>query len=254
MKETTIVIHKKVKMKKPVLIEGLPGIGLVGKLAADHLIKERKAVRIATIYSPHFPHQVIMRKSGVLRMVRLKLYYASSSKHDLLFLVGDVQPITSEAQYEVNGKILDFFGAQGGKWIVTLGGYGTGKRVEVPRVFGAATHKKLVPAYSKYNIIFGESKGSIVGAAGLLLGLGRLRGMHGLCLMGETHGSYVDPKSAVASIETLGRLLGMKFDTTALKAKVEEGEKFIKKMEAKASEAAMAESRPAGPEDLTYIR
>ena len=254
MKETTIVVHKKIKMKKPVLIEGLPGIGLVGKLAADHLIKERKAVKIATIYSPHFPHQVIMRKSGVLRMVRLKIYHAPAAKHDLLFLVGDVQPITSEAQYEVNGKILDFFQAQGGKLIVTLGGYGTGKRVDVPKVYGACTHKRLVPEYSKYNIIFGETKGSIVGAAGLLLGLGRLRGMHGLCLMGETHGSYVDPRSASATCEALGRLLGMKFDLEALKAKIEQGEKFIKKMEAKAAKSSMGENRPAGPEDLTYIR
>ena len=45
MKETYIVEEKKdIKLKDPVFVEGLPGIGLVGKLAADHLIQELKAV------------------------------------------------------------------------------------------------------------------------------------------------------------------------------------------------------------------
>ena len=33
--ETVIIEKKKVKMRNPILIEGLPGIGLVGKIAAD---------------------------------------------------------------------------------------------------------------------------------------------------------------------------------------------------------------------------
>jgi len=253
MKETTIIVHKKVKMKKPILVEGLPGIGLVGKLAADHLIREKKAVKIASVYSPHFPHQVLMRKSGVLRMIRLKLYHIPGQKNDLLVLAGDVQPVTSEAQYEVNGKILDYFQKHGGSWIITLGGYGTGKRPEFPKVFGAATHKKDIENYSKSGVIFGETRGSIVGAAGLLLGLGRLRHMHGVCLMGETHGGFVDPKSAVGVVEALGKVVGMAFDTKELVRKAAMGEKFIKKMEAKAAKAA-GEARPVSNEELSYIR
>ncbi|VVB56815.1 PAC2 family protein [uncultured archaeon] len=255
MNETTIIVHKKVKMKKPVLVEGLPGIGLVGKLAVDHLVKEKKALKVATLYSPHFPHQVIMRKSGVLRMIRLKFYHLPGPKNDLLLLAGDVQPVTSEAQYEVNGKVLDYFAKHGGREVVTLGGYGTGKRAEFPKVFGAATHKKDIPTYSKHGVVFGETRGSIVGAAGLLLGLGRLRHMHGVCLMGETHGGYVDPKSAIQVIDCLGKMVGMKFDTAALAKKAAMGEKFIKKMEAKAAQAATGEvSKPTGSDELTYIR
>jgi len=52
--ETYIHIVNKMKFKNPILVEGLPGIGLVGKIAAKHLAKELKAKRIAEIYSPHF--------------------------------------------------------------------------------------------------------------------------------------------------------------------------------------------------------
>ena len=52
MIETTIVEKGKVKLHNPILIEGLPGIGLVGKIAAAHMIAELKAEKVAELYSP----------------------------------------------------------------------------------------------------------------------------------------------------------------------------------------------------------
>ena len=52
----------------------MPGIGNVGKLVAEHLRRELKAERIGTIYSPHFPHQAVMMKSGRLRLVSNMVY------------------------------------------------------------------------------------------------------------------------------------------------------------------------------------
>ena len=43
MIETTVVEYKEVTAESPVMIVGLPGIGLVGKLVADHMIIELKA-------------------------------------------------------------------------------------------------------------------------------------------------------------------------------------------------------------------
>jgi len=258
MQETTVVIKKKIKFKKPVLVEGLPGIGLVGKLAADHLIKELKAEKVAEIISPHFPHQVLMQKNGVMRMLKNKIYYAKGKKHDILILVGDVQAITSEAQYEVCGKMLDYFQSCGGTMIYTLGGYGSGKTPEKPRVFGSASHKHLIAEYKKLGIVFGESHGSIIGAAGLLLGLGKIRHLEGICLMGETHGAYVDAKSAHAVLEVLTKILDVKVDMAKLTERAKAGEAFMKKMEAEAAKqkgAAEQQLLPAGGKsELSYIR
>ncbi len=53
MKETMIyLLERPPQLRDPVFIEGLPGIGLVGKLAADHLIQELGAVKFAELYSP----------------------------------------------------------------------------------------------------------------------------------------------------------------------------------------------------------
>jgi uncharacterized protein len=256
MEKTTIITKKKVKMKNPLLVEGLPGIGLVGKIAAEYLIKERKAERIAILYSPHFPHQVVMQKNGVVRMLKMKFFHAKAGGRDIIILVGDVQAVTSEAQYEVTGKILDYFHSLHGREIITLGGYGTGKAPSEPKVFGAATHKKVIAKYAKSGVEFGKTRGGIIGAAGLLLGLGRMRGMHGICLMGETHGGYVDPKSAQAVLLALSKILGVKIDIAGLAQKAEAGEKFMKKMESEAKKQAalQIEGGSAAPSDLSYIR
>ncbi|MEM4633894.1 MAG: proteasome assembly chaperone family protein [Candidatus Anstonellaceae archaeon] len=253
MMETVIIETQKVKMKNPILIEGLPGIGLVGKIAADHLIDELGAKEVAQLFSPHFPHQVIMQKNGVMRMVKNRFYHVSGKKNDLLILVGDVQAVTSEAQYEVTGKILDYCQKKKVKLIITLGGYGTGKVPVSPKVFGIVTNKPMVEQYKKYGIVFGESRGSIIGAAGMLLGLGKIRKMPGICLMGETHGGFVDPKSAQAVLEVLCKMLDIKVDSRKLDEKARESEAFARKME---KEALAAKGMPLehSKTDLSYIR
>lgn len=253
---TTIIERKKFKLRNPILIEGLPGIGLVGKLAAEHLVRELKAERISDLYSPHFPHQVLMKKSGTIRMLRNKFYAWKNPRKggsDLLILVGDVQAVTSEAQYEVCSAMLDYFKKKKGKFIYTLGGYGVGKSVEKTRVFGSATHKELIPVFQKKGVIFGEATGSIIGAAGLLLGLGRLRGMKGVCLMGETHGGYVDAKSAQAVLESLTRCLEIKVSMSKLEERGKESEKFMKKMEKEQVKQQQLGALPK-VEELSYIR
>ncbi|MCX6770218.1 MAG: proteasome assembly chaperone family protein [Candidatus Micrarchaeota archaeon] len=254
MIETTIIEKKNIKMRKPVLIEGLPGIGLVGKIAADLLVDELKAEKIADIYSPHFPHQVIMQKNGVMRMIKNRIYLAKGKKRDFLILAGDVQAVTSEAQYEVTGKMLDYAQKKGVSLTITLGGYGTGKVHDKPRVFGIVSNKPMVEEYKKYGIIFGESKGSIIGAAGLLIGMGKLREMPGVCLMGETHGGFVDAKSAQALLEVLCKMLEVKVDLKKLDARVKAGEKFAKRIEQETM-AAKGMVHPGGAKhDLSYIR
>jgi len=254
MEKTSIRSKLNVKIKNPILIEGLPGIGLAGKIAIDHIIKVTKAKKIANVYHPQFPPQVLMRKNGITRLLGMRIYHIPGKKNDLLLLAGDVQAQTPEAHYELTDKLLDYFQRHGCKFMITLGGYGTGKRAENPAVFGAATHKELVEKYSKMGIEFGKTRGSIVGAAGLLLGLGKLRKMQGICLMAETHGGFIDPKSALVLVNKLSRVLEIDIDSSDLEKKVKEGEKFIKKIEESAAKTA-GEQVAGNVDELTsYIR
>jgi len=236
-------------LKEPVLIEGLPGVGNVGKLAAEHLIDEIKAKKFAEIYSDSFPPQVFINPEGTVRLVKNELYYHKGKKQDLIILTGDYQGLTSVGQYHLVNTVLDLAEKLGTKMIYTLGGYGIGREIRHPRITGAATDIDLVKELKKYGVVFkDEPSGGIVGASGLLLGMGKLRGMKGVCLMGETSGYMVDPNSAREVIKVLSQSLGLEISLSELESKAKEIDKISKKI--RHIEEAMDEKKP---DDLRYI-
>ena len=221
-----IIRTEEVVLKDAILLEGLPGVGNVGKLAAMHLIEELKAKKCMEIYSSHFPPQVLIDEDGIVNLVNNELYYynGKGKERDLLFLVGEYQGMDSSGQYDLCQKLIDLVKEMGVTTIYTLGGYGLGKLVPEPRVLGAATSVDIVKSFKKAGVEFidGEPGAGIVGASGLLLGLGKLQGIHGGCLMGETSGYMVDPKSASVVLKSLQKLLGVKINLSELEERAKQ--------------------------------
>lgn len=253
MDPVDIVVRAKPDLDGPVFIEGLPGVGNVGKLAVEHLIDELDAEPLAEVYCKDFPPQVFVRPDGTVKLVNNELYFVKkgkASKHDLILMTGDYQGLTSAGQYELATAVLDLVRDYGTKRIFTLGGYGLGRLVPEPGVLGAATDLETVKEMKELGVEFREDEpgGGIIGASGLFLGFGRLHGLKGVCLMGETSGYLVDPHSAKAVLKVLEAALGFQLDYDELEEKAGEMDKIasqLKEMERKATERA--------PDDLRYI-
>lgn len=233
--DVEIVVDEMPKLESPIFIEGLPGVGNVGKLAAEHLLEEVGAKRFAVIFSKYFPPQVLVEDDGTIKLVRNELYYwkaPSEGGRDLVLLVGDYQGLTPEGQYELAYHIVDLCVELGVKRIYTLGGFGVGKMVDEPRVLGAATTPELVKEMREQGVEFsrGEPGSGIVGASGLLLGLGHNRGMEAVCLMGETSGYFIDPSAARKLLLVLARLLDLKLDLAKLEEKADQIERITTKL------------------------
>lgn len=248
MENVIVRYTSKPRLVKPVFVEGLPGVGNVGKLAVDHLIGETGAEKLAEIYSKHFPPQVLVGDNGVIRQVNNELYYLR--KQNIIMLAGDYQGLTSEGQYELSDVALSIAEKFGVKRIFTLGGYGIGKISKRRRVLGAATNENLVKEMEGYGVVFpkGEPGSGIIGASGLLLGMGRLRGMDGVCLMGETSGYFVDPGAAKAVLQILTKILGIKIDLSKLDKKARNIERISTEMKKIEKQALKRKN-----EDLGYI-
>jgi uncharacterized protein (TIGR00162 family) len=258
MDDVVIRPIENVELKDPVLVEGLPGVGNVGKLAADYLKDKVGARPLATIFSKFFPPQVYVGEDGVIRLVSNDLYYRkgkAKGERDLLILGGDYQGISPEGQYELTHRVLELAARFGAKEVYTLAGFAQGHVVESPRVLGAATSLAKVEAMKKFGVIFSRNDpgGGLIGASGLFLGLGRLFGMEGVCLMGETSGYFVDPRSAEAVLKVLVRVLNVPLDFTDLESKAREIDRIAQKIhevtETKSGDAPSAGSR----DDLGYI-
>ena len=207
------VEHKAPAVKDAIFIEGLPGVGNVGKLAADHLADVLGAKLWYEIFSRDFPPQVTVQDDGTVRLVRACLWVApkAADGRDVVLMTGDFQPMSPQGQYDLVEGVLDKLEAIGCKEVFTLGGYGLGASIDEPGVLGAATDKAAVKRMSKAGVRFEDDEpgAGIIGASGLFLGLGMQRGMSGGCLMGETSGFMVDPKAARALLDMLARIVGI---------------------------------------------
>lgn len=247
MEDVRVTLLEDDNIDAPVLIEGLPGIGHVGKLVAEHLIYELGARKVGEISSLHFPPQVVVDEQGITHLVSNEIYRSEKDGRAALYLVGDFQSSSAEGHYTLTEHYLDIAEDLGVRRIYALGGYGVGHLVENPRVFSAVNMGHLRPEVEAAGGSFENAGhgGVIVGASGLLLGLGEERGIEGVCLMGETSGYIVDPKSADSLLAVLSRLTGTEVDHTLLQQRAENMEQII----AKIQEAEEAKNR----EDLNYI-
>lgn len=233
----------------PAFVEGLPGVGHVGKLAAEHLVEEFDGQLVRRVHSEHFPPQVTVDEASVARLAAAEIYAVDAEGRDLLALVGDFQAGDAVGQYRVAEAFLDVAEAFDATEVIALGGAPTGEVVEAPTVTGAVTEAEHRADFESAGVEFRESEptGGIVGTSGLLLGLAPRRDLPAACLMGETSGYLVDPRSAQAILEVLERRLGFEVDFSSLEARAEELESVIREFQEGGAEPAQPE------EDLRYI-
>jgi uncharacterized protein (TIGR00162 family) len=256
MKETFIKEFAEAGLSNPILIEGLPGLGLVGKIAIRYLIKQLKADRFAYLYSPHFPYFVLVSKKGNVRLLRGTFYFWKNKNgtNDLILFTGDSQAQTIEGQYEISDRLLDFAGRHNVGMIVTLGGYRVETK-EKPNVIAAATNQELLNRALKAGGIVSPVGSPIVGTAGLILGLAHFKKIDALCLLGETRGYLPDPRAAKSIVEVLQTMFGFDVGLGGLDEEIGKADKMVTRLQKiEEKRASMAEEvKKEEDKKVTYI-
>ncbi len=254
------------KLHNPLLIEGLPGIGNVGKIAIDYLIEELEAIKLYTFFSYKFPHSVFINEKNLIEMPKLEIYYKQfppkSKKRDVLLLSGDIQPIDEESCYSFCEEILKIASQFKCSEVITTGGIGLQHIPEKPKVFCTANNEKILKEYLKKDMlvekeIFGIV-GPIVGVSGILLGLGQKRHLPGVALLAETfnHPMYLGIKGAKEIIRVLDTKLKYNINLKEMTQEILAAEKEImKKTTEWASEMsqATAAGTQAKKKEASYI-
>jgi len=255
MKETYIKEFTEIHPNNPILIEGLPGLGLVGKIALRYLIKQLKAKKVAYLYSPHFPYFVLVNKKGNVRLLRGSFYYYQNPKgNDIILFTGDSQSQTIEGQYEIADRMLDFSEKRGVKTIATIGGYRMEPK-EKPKVFIAATSRDVLNKALESGATLSTSGSPIVGTAGLILGLAKFKKIDALCLLGETRGYLPDPLAAKSVLEVLRSTFNFDLDLTDLNDEITKAETMVTRLQQIEEKRAMQaeESKKQDDKKTTYI-
>ena len=239
------------ELDEPVLVEGLPGVGHVGKLAAEHLLEELDGELVRRVYSTHFPPQVSV-EDGRTQLASAEFHAVTPDDgRDMLVLTGDHQAQNNTGHYGLTTTFLDIGEEFGVEEVYALGGVPTGELIDEYDVLGATTTGDLGDRLTDAGVEFREDEpaGGIVGVSGLLLGLSGRRDRPAACLMGETSGYLVDPKSAQAVLEILQAVVGFEVPFNQLEERADEMEEVVRKIQ------QMEEQNAPSPadEDLRYI-
>ncbi|MEM2118582.1 MAG: PAC2 family protein [Candidatus Bathyarchaeia archaeon] len=207
MDKTFIQQLSKPLLENPIFVQGLPGFGNVGKIAAHLLMKFCGAKLFLRLYSPSFPDYVSVTPKGICQLPHYEFYAATVEKNDFIIMTGDTQPSFDDvvAHFSLCGDILDIVKEQKCSMIITMGGVPITQ--EKAQVYVAATSPRLALEFmDKGAVIY--SKGRIVGATGLMLGLAKENGIDGVCLLGSTSGFTADRGAGFSVFKFLMKALG----------------------------------------------
>lgn len=255
MGKTTIKMHKEQETENPLFIEGLAGVGHIGRNSVSYIADNTEAEKLGEITSTHFPPYAIVDDNKTIQTIKNEIYELKrEDKQDIVFLEGNTQANNPEGHHEVAETVMDLVDQVGATEVITVGGYGTGDVVEDPEVLGITTEEELKEKYEDHDISFDHDVDQVVGVSGLLLGLAQERGYEGLCVLGETPGFLLsDPKSTEKVIQVLEKIIDADLDYSDLDEKVEESQEILKKIRnLKEKQGNDQDQQGSGP-DLGYI-
>ena len=137
--DTKINELAKVNLREPILVQGLPGLGYVGKVSVDYFVEKLKPTKIAELYSSYllFPDGnlgINISEDGTYSLPKYEFYAYNAKEPHAIFLTGDAQPSVT-GQYEVASMVLDYAQQFGSKMVFTMGGYGTRSGNEAGAVY-----------------------------------------------------------------------------------------------------------------------
>lgn len=228
------IINEPLKSKKPLVIQGFPGIGLVGNITCQHIIEELGMKYMGSIDSRYFPPLAVLFNGIVYMPVRIY----EAPKKEIVVIISDI-PIHPTASYDISKVLIDWMQMINASNIVSIAGIATttGER----RVFGGATSAELLEKIKDKTEIF--QVGTISGISGSIMTECFLRGLPAVSLLGETPAPNPDPRAAVEVIKVLNKIYDLEIDTEKLLGQAEQIELELSKL----AEQVRTTETPAPP-------
>ena len=261
MSWTVVFAGKKQKLKNPLLVVGLPGIGNVGKIAVDFLKQELHAKKLAEFSSGDLPHTVFVNEKNLIELPSIQLWQASTSKRDVLVLVGDAQPVHEMACYDFCETVIKVLKELKCRDVITLGGIALRHVPKKPQVYCIGTNKKTAVEFSKGTSLKTELYGivgPIMGVTGVLAGLASKQGLHAVVILAETfgHPMFLGIAGAREILGVLGKKLQvvLRLDALTREMKQVEEELLLQRKEvADLQQGVPAKLRGKAGKETSYI-
>jgi uncharacterized protein len=187
-----VTVHSDLELSEPVLVEGLPGVGLVGKIAVDHIVDALGMTYHASIEDCDGVPEVAMYGEGD-HSVRPPVRIYADEQRDLLALQSDV-PI-SPARAEQFASCLTAWLAGLDATPVYLSGLPTDEKDVPPSLYGIATDDGL-DDLDAAGVDAPSEEGLVSGPTGALLATAREQELGAVGLVVQSDKQFPDPEAA----------------------------------------------------------
>tara|TARA_Y100000310_G_C20620778_1_gene783161 strand:- start:79 stop:801 length:723 start_codon:yes stop_codon:yes gene_type:complete len=232
------------KPKRPIIIEGFPGIGFAGTIAVEYLLNHLDIKSIGRFASKEIPPIAMIHGKEVRRL--LEIFYAP--KENIIFLHAIVG--IKGLEWEVANTILELAKTVNAKEIISLEGVVSPTGDGLSRIFVQSNNSKKEKEFRKIGAQKLET-GAVTGVTGALM----LSAEHvdSTFLFAETSSQLPDSRSAAELIKYLDAYLGLKVDPKPLIKQAEDFENKLKEMVKLSAEAQKNQNEDNTKKELSYL-
>jgi uncharacterized protein len=201
--------------KGAVVVNGLPDVGLVGLLAASHIISDLKMKEAGAIESELLPPMIVLH--GGVPKAPIRIFGGNS----LAVIISETTIPVPLIRPLAKG-IVEWARSKETKLMLSLGGMAVANRqdIDAPKVFAALSSKELEPKLRGAAEVLEE--GYIVGAYGLILRNCAQASVPAITLLTQSYYNYPDPVAAAEAITTVNKILNLDVDVSELLKRGEE--------------------------------
>ncbi|MFT4946045.1 MAG: hypothetical protein ACI8TL_000276 [Natronomonas sp.] len=234
--------HTDLDLDAPVLVEGLPGVGIVGKIATDHLVETFEMEHYASCHCDGLPRTAVYEEGD--RTIRPPVRIYADEKRDLLALQSDV-PVSPESAPEFASCVTAWL-ADNDVLPIYLSGLPQEKS-DPPEMYGVgigAAQDRL----SEHDIEAPSESGMISGPTGALVAEANEQELDAIGLVVQANPQFPDPEAArVVLVDGIEPLLSLDIDTDKLVDQAEEIAEARERLAQRMQEANQQESSQAKP-------
>tara|TARA_Y100000310_G_C20627768_1_gene786913 strand:- start:24 stop:725 length:702 start_codon:yes stop_codon:yes gene_type:complete len=209
-------IKLKIKPQNPIIIEGFPGIGLIGTITTEYLIKHLDAKPIGHIWSKDLSPVAAVHDSKVIQP--LEVFYSKKKNVIILHAMTDVKGL----EWEIADALRDLYKMLKAKEIISIEGI-----VGESEKNNAYFYTNIPGSSKKLSTKAKQMKeGIIMGVTGALMLSDKTMKTTGVFV--ETHSKLPDSRGSSVIIGVLSHYLDLKIDAKPLLKAASEFESKLK--------------------------
>ncbi|MGC9517126.1 MAG: proteasome assembly chaperone family protein [Methanomicrobiales archaeon] len=207
-------------IEKAVVLEGSPGVGLIGNIVGWLLVEDLKMKEIGYIESKHFPPLAVLYKGVAIHPFRI---YESDGI--VLFLSDFIVP--PNVVYDMTTAIVEWMDKNNSKELITFNSMIVKEKTQTAA--GAANSPDAVQRLANIELPI-VPFGNLNGLSGTLLTRCATKNIPASCLFAEILNPYPDPRAASRVINALNTILNLEINPEPLIKEAEEIESRLKKL------------------------